>query len=152
MIQRIQSVYLSLVFILSLLFITGTLYQFIDPSGQTVIIRFTGGYYEGGNTFAGRDMILLVLSVLIPIIDAASIFLYNNRRIQSWLVVSVIVLDIILACLLLVHVVHKWGNCLNTTVVSYRSVIPIINLILLLLALRGIKKDEKLVKSYDRIR
>ena len=33
-----------------------------------------------------------------------------------------------------------------------RIVIPVVNLILLLLASRGIKKDDDLVKSYDRLR
>jgi hypothetical protein len=152
MIQRIQSVYLFLVFVLSLLFITGAFYHFTDTSGQIIVVRFTGAYTENGNILQGRDMFILVLSVVIPIFTATSIFLYNNRRFQSWMVILAIVLDIILTGLLVVHLVHKGGNGFSNSVPSYRSIIPIINLILLLLALLGIRKDESLIKSYNRIR
>ncbi len=152
MIQRIQSVYLFLVIILSVLFITGTLFQFTDPSGQTVVFRFTGTYLENGKILQGRDMLILGLSVIVPVLAAASIFAYNNRRIQLWMVVSVLVLNIILICLLVIHLVHKGGNGFSVPVLSLRGKIPAVNLILLLLALRGIRKDEELVKSYDRIR
>ena len=40
----------------------------------------------------------------------------------------------------------------NVMVLNFRIVIPVVNLILLLLASRGIKKDDDLVKSYDRLR
>jgi hypothetical protein len=152
MIQRIQSVYLFLVFILSALFITGTLYQFTDPAGQTVVVRFTGACLKNGNILQGRDMLIFALSVIIPVLAAASVFLYNNRRTQSWMVVSVIVLDIILISVLAVHLVHKGGIGFTAPVTSYRCLIPVINLLLSLLALRGIRKDEELVKSYNRIR
>jgi hypothetical protein len=152
MIQRIQSVYLFLVFILSALFITGTLYQFTDPTGQTVVVMFTGAYLKNGNILQGRDMLIFALSVIIPVLAAASVFLFNNRRTQSWMVVSVIVLDIILISVLAVHLVHKGGIGFTAPVTSYRCLIPAINLLLLFLALRGIRKDEELVKSYDRIR
>jgi hypothetical protein len=152
MIQRIQSVYLLLVIILSVLFFTGTLYQFTDPAGQVIVCRFTGAYIENGNILQGRDMLIMVLPVTITVLTAASIFLYNKRRIQSRIVALVLMLDIIFTCILAAHLIHKGGNGFSTPVPSYRSLIPVINIIILLLALRGIRKDQELVKSYDRIR
>ena len=42
---------------------------------------------------------------------------------------------------------HDTAGLLN-----FRLAIPVVNLIFLLLASRGISKDDKLVKSYDRLR
>lgn len=152
MIQRIQSVYLFLVIILSVLFITGNLWQLTDPSGQTLFFRFTGLYLEKGNILQSRDMIILILSLIIPVLLAIAIFLFKNRKIQTVMVVSAIGLDIILTCLLLVHLIHKGRTDFIAPALSYRSIIPVVNLVLLFFALRGIRKDQELVKSYDRIR
>jgi len=152
MIQRIQSVFLLCVIIFSLLFMTGTVYKFTDPSGQSVDVRFAGGYTEVGKTVTDRDILLLSLSVLIPVLAAVSIFLYRNRRQQLRMSGFAMVLDIILTLVLAAHLLHSGGNDFSRPKPGFRCIVPAINVILLFLAMRSIRKDDDLVKTYDRIR
>ncbi|WP_337517783.1 DUF4293 family protein [Alistipes ihumii] len=47
---------------------------------------------------------------------------------------------------------HSFAAPLSAWSLSAASVFPVVSLILTLLAMRGISKDERLVRSLDRIR
>jgi hypothetical protein len=61
-------------------------------------------------------------------------------------------LYVALTVILLLNAMGLMGQASESTRYTFRIAIPFVNLILLLMALRGIRKDEDLVKSYDRIR
>ncbi|TAL60269.1 MAG: DUF4293 family protein [Bacteroidetes bacterium] len=155
MIQRIQSLYLSLTTVLSLLFLRGSFLTFTDKSASGISLAFSGIYR--GSSLQGYELIekLLPLSVLIiciPVLSIATIFIYKNRKIQLWLASSLIILTVflIIACVSYSWVITKEYNV--TIVPGLKMVIPVLLLIFAIQAYRSIKKDDLLVKSYDRLR
>jgi hypothetical protein len=102
--------------------------------------------------FVGKLFPLSALMILIPLLSLITIFLFKNRSLQISLVR---VLTGLVLCLLLASVFYS-----VKTITEYsasiepgaKMVLPLLLLILVLLAYRGIKKDDELVKSYDRLR
>ncbi len=90
----------------------------------------------------------LVLNILISILTLISIFLYKNLKQQKSITLITILLTIasIISGILLVKsigsdVIWHWTCCL-----------PILSIILLFMAHSRMRADERLLKSYDRIR
>ena len=134
MIQRIQTLYLTLVVLLSVVLIYGV---------QTSIL---------GLGFQGSTGVLVfgegVLSVLLAV---GSIFWYRNR--QNQFVINR--LNLISQLFLLGFFVYRSLNVSGEVVTSEKGIgmlIPIFSIVFLVLANRAIKKDEDLVKSADRLR
>ena len=152
MIQRIQSVYLFLVIVLSVAFMTGTIYSFTGQSGQLFNVNFYGTRVSDGSLPQVFNLLSAALALLVPALSLVSIFLFRNRKLQSLLVVIAALLSLSLSVLILVKGMGLAGESTVKNAFAFRAVLPFINLILLLLALRGIKKDEELVRSYDRLR
>jgi hypothetical protein len=95
---------------------------------------------------------LSIITILIPVISLTAIFLYKKRRLQMKLTIGVIFLDIVLL-LYLILFAYLIINRYNVELVPFISmIIPPLVLILSILAYTRIKKDENLVRSYDRLR
>ena len=99
---------------------------------------------------------LLIISIAIPLIAFVTIFLYKNRIIQARLCVINIILMLGYYALLIWYtwlalnmpeIVH--ATSFN---VEVPACLPLVSLVLTFMALRGILKDEALVRSMDRIR
>lgn len=92
------------------------------------------------------------ITVLVIII---SIFLFKKRRQQMRLVKLAILMNVILVGLIFFVYASLIGKTLNTTA-DYSGdagiYFTLISLIMLILANRAILKDEKLVRSVDRLR
>ena len=155
MIQRIQSVYLLLTTLLSILFLNGNILSFINKSGTALRITFSGIVQDiqgVAPTLVDKVLPLSVLIIIVPVLALMAIFLYKNRIIQLRVVMILIVLEILLILTEGYYsyiVISKYEGTLSP---GYKMVLPVILLILSVLAYRGIKKDELLVKSYDRLR
>jgi len=155
MIQRIQSLYLLLTAILSLLFLNGSFLNFIDRSGSLIKVTFieilrrtsTGEYELLGNTY-----ILSVFIFIIPLLSLVAVVLYKKRSIQMWLVkfmIFLVVVFIIVSCLYAYMIMTKYDSDILP---GFKMIIPLLQLIFLVLSYRGIRKDVDIVKSYDRLR
>jgi len=137
MIQRIQTIYLFLAFLM-----VGIL-PFVFP-----LWTLSDGkdYYFMQNQFY---VILFGLSAAITIYTIIS---YKKRQTQFVANRLNIVLNLILLGLFVYHSLNLSGEA---PVVSEKGIgmfLPILTIILLVLANKGIKKDEDLVKSVDRLR
>ena len=139
MIQRIQSVWLFLAVLFAALtykfpFYTGNIIG-KDNVQRYVILNATSNF------------ILLVLTAGFIAGTTAIIFLYKNRKQQFWLTVAAACLSVI-NLVLYFYEVKKFssGNMSLTAILAFA--IPIF----LILAATGIRKDEKLIKSLDRLR
>ena len=85
------------------------------------------------------------------ILSVIGIFMYKNRKRQRTIVISALIIDIAaLALVAYYYMASKQTG--DTSVFNYRYLAPVLNLFFLILASRGIKKDDDLVKSYDRLR
>ena len=136
MIQRIQSVYLALTFIVS-----GVL-SLLFPLWKDM---------NGIDYQVGQNTIYTLLFALSAALSIISIFSYKKR--QTQFVYNR--LNMILNFILLGLFVYQSLNLSGETLVSEKGIgmfLPIGSIILLVFANKAIKKDEDLVKSADRIR
>ncbi len=137
MIQRIQTIYLFLAFV-----VTGIL-PFLFP-----LWTMSDGkeYFFMQNQFY---VILLGLSTTISIVSVVS---YKKRQNQFVIGRLNIILNLILLGLFVYRSLNLSGE---TVLVSEKGIgmfLPIVAIVLLVLANKAIKKDEDLVKSVDRLR
>lgn len=139
MIQRIQSVWLFLAvlcaaFTYKFPFYTGNII------GKDNVQRFL-------SLNATSNFILLILTAGFIAGTTAIIFLYKNRKQQLWL-------TIVAACLSVINLVIYFYEIKKFTSgnMSLTSVLAFALPVLLILAANGIRKDEKLIKSLDRLR
>lgn len=154
MIQRIQSVYLLLTTLLSVLFLNGNIINFIG-STSPVSLAFNGvRMYSGGEEpeIVMTVMPFSILLMLVPLVSVIAIFLYKNRKLQLKLVIALILLIIAVITLAGYYIYSVINSYDSELMFGYKLVLPVLMLIFSILAYRGIKKDEELVRSYDRLR
>ena len=137
MIQRIQSIYLLLAFV-----ITGVLPFFIP----------LWTLENGKDYFFMQNQVYVVILGLSTTLSLLSIISYNKRQNQFVIGRLNIILNLILLGLFVYHSLNVSGE---TPAVSEKGIgmfLPIVAIVLLALANKSIKKDEDLVKSVDRLR
>lgn len=100
------------------------------------------------NGSSGSILITFITIVLIAGI-LWNIFNYNNRGRQLWVCVGLIVLSLLN---ILVYWVHSGKPDFVEGGFSLAALLSLAIPVLLIMAARGIRKDEKLVKSADRLR
>ena len=141
MIQRIQSLWLllaatagSLTYVLPLW--SGKLQD--DSQKQ---------YYGKENLFF---FALVVATVLLALV---TIFMFKNRAKQKALTIIGLLLSLVLVTLELVFV-DAYKKTLNLIESAWQpgALMPMVMMILFFLAWQGIKKDERLIKSLERLR
>tara|TARA_R110000744_G_scaffold85202_4_gene166553 strand:+ start:2594 stop:3004 length:411 start_codon:yes stop_codon:yes gene_type:complete len=136
MIQRIQSLYLIVVAIL-----TGVLPFFFNLWVNI----------DGAEVFANNDMLISIAFYASAVLAVWAIVQFKKRK--SQFVINR--LNMILNVFLLGFFVYRSLNLSGETLVSEKGIgmlIPVFSIIFLVLANRAIKKDEDLVKSVDRLR
>ncbi|SDS95119.1 protein of unknown function [Maribacter dokdonensis] len=136
MIQRIQSLFLVIVAIL-----TGILPFFFNLWIDV----------DGIEVFANNELLISIAFYASAVLAIWSMVQFKNRK--SQFVINR--LNMILNVFLLGFFVYRSLNLSGETSVSEKGIgmlIPIFSIIFLVLANRAIKKDEDLVKSVDRLR
>jgi hypothetical protein len=141
MLQRMQSVWLLLAAICAVLTIKFSFYSGnIEIPGQPVSFQYLT---------ASFSIWILIVTVVITCIAAIDIFLYKNRKLQGRLAILGLLISLLNIFLYLKEIhrfVEHQGSHTITSVFVFA--IPI----LFFLAWRGIYRDQKLVKSLDRLR
>ena len=141
MLQRMQSVWLLLAGICAFLTIRFSFY-----SGNIVIPGQAATFQYLNATFNIWILIVTIALVCIALID---IFLYKNRKLQGRLAFLGILLSLLNIFLYLKEIHRFVENQGSHTITSvFVFMIPVF----FFLAMRGIYKDQKLVKSLDRLR
>ncbi len=155
MIQRIQSLYLLMTTLISLLFLKGNILKFINNEGIRYAVSFRGlGQITGENKFELVSTMVphSVMLILIPLISLIAVFLFRYRRIQLRATFILIILSVLLVAATAYYGISVIRDYDVSLVAGYKMFLPLLILILALLAYRSIKKDEELVRSYDRLR
>lgn len=136
MIQRIQTVYLIIAAVLSFCALAFDLFIL-----NNVVIAATG------------HTALLIAGALMIAETVAPVFLYKNRSLQKRICYMAILMQLLFAVALVVTVHKALPEGLHS-IEGFQVVaaFPLINIILIYLAIRGINKDEALIKSMDRLR
>ena len=141
MIQRIQSLWFLLASVAG--FLT---YQLPLWEGRLM--------ENGVKKFNATDNLLFfALTIAISILALATIFLFKNRQLQKKLSVIAILVSLGLIALEF-YFVNDFKTTLNLSESTWKpgALMPILIAIFFFLALQGIRKDEKLIKSLDRLR
>ena len=152
MLQRIQSVYLLAVFILTILLFTGPL-AFIETADGGYYLKHSGVFDLSGNKMEISTWPTTAMISLSALLSFLTIFSYLKRSRQMRFTLFLMFFNfgiIALAAYYVAYVMHNYDGI--RFVFQWRVVIPPIMLILLVLAFRGIRKDELLIKAYDRVR
>lgn len=139
MIQRIQTLWLALASIVALATLKFSFY-----SGNKQQPDATVKFFELNAT---TNFVLLILTAGLGVTCAIVIFLYKDRKMQMRLTSLALIISL-LNLFLYYNETKKFveGNLDFTAILS--MIIPVF----LVLALRGIYKDQKLIKSADRLR
>ncbi len=151
MIQRIQSIWLLLAaIVISALFYVDV-YSVKTPSVLNMPPEIVNDY---NNISAIKNNFIAVGIVSLSIIlSLTAIFFFKNQKRQKGLIWINILLLIGLMFLLYINLNNFWTNYPdNGGHIWIGLFLPVITVFLLILALRGISKDQKILKSLDRMR
>lgn len=139
MIQRIQTLWLFIAAICAAL-----TFKFPFYTGNTTAKDGTLVYER---LTASSNLILIILTACLTMGILILIFMYKTRTKQMWLTIAAAGVSIINLVLYFMDIKNfSSGSISLTSILSFA--IPIF----LLLAARGVWKDEKLIKSLDRLR
>ncbi|MBM6864360.1 DUF4293 domain-containing protein [Bacteroides caecigallinarum] len=149
MIQRIQSVYLLIVAILSVIVMSNPIGSFIAADNS--IVEFTNlSLIDQSGVEDYKPWALFAILMISAIISLITIFLYRKRMLQIRLTLFNIILAIGYYVTLVTFVFMLKGE--STFVPSWMVCLPFVGIVLDWLAIRAIGKDEMLVKAYERLR
>ncbi|MBC7553752.1 MAG: DUF4293 domain-containing protein [Taibaiella sp.] len=145
MIQRKQSIWLLLTALFNSGLLVFDLYRWHETvNGADVVqsLRVTNHYPS--------LMIALVL-ILLPLVN---LFMYTQRKRQMAMTAFNMVAVAGFVAMLLGRVGHTITEMPAAAAGTYwvGAVLPVITILFLILAIAGIRKDEKLVQSMDRLR
>ena len=136
MIQRIQSVWLLIASVVTFL---------------TLKLSFYSGTYLPDNLYhqlnGTQNLPLMIATIGLGVLTLITIFLYKNRHTQLWLCIVAILLDVVLLFLY-----YRETSSFTRGDYAFTAVLHFIIITALLLAARGINKDEKLIKDSNRLR
>jgi len=136
MIQRIQSVWLLIASIVSFL---------------TLKLSFYSGTYLPDNLYhqlnGKENLTLMIPTIALGMLSFITIFLFKSRPTQMWLSLVAIILDLVI-----IFLYYRATKDFTKGDYAITAALHIIVIIALVLATRGINKDEKLIKDSNRLR
>lgn len=157
MIQRIQTIWLLAAALVLLSLFIFPYISFIDLVGLGKRVFVTGIFSSVNNASVQESstVLMTVVAAFVAVFPLLIIFLFKNRKLQLLCVYVAIVLVVLLGIWMYV----AGNNMLSAISLSLKPsnigvgffMLPIA-VILLSMAAKGIKRDELLIKSADRLR
>jgi hypothetical protein len=158
MIQRIQTVYLSLAVIALALIFAFPLAQFFSENGAYVfsITGLTNMVPGEPQAFAATVFLpIIIFTVGIGLLTVFTVFQYKNRPFQIKLTNIGVLASIVLIMgifFFYIPMIEKKINIVPDYSKAFGIYLPLVALVFLVMANRAIKRDDKLVRSADRLR
>ncbi len=157
MIQRIQSLWLLFAAIfIGLLFHDGFKFSALKDQSDHVMTKASETAFADGIFTLSDHLILMVAGGVSVALILIIIFLYTNRSLQ--LRISKVALFILLILNgLAFYLMYRELNLVNEIVdvdlaVKPGAFLPFLSILFIYLAIKNINKDQKIVKSMDRLR
>lgn len=154
MIQRIQSVFLFLAAVASGLLFLFPIAWFRDFTVK-LYVTHVQDFVPGSELVFNKLMLLplTLLAVIVVVLPILILFMYKNLSGQLRLIRLCILFDLVLIGLIFFYYVALI-EAVTVSEATYDKGIflPLIALVFLFLALRGVRKDIKLIRSADRLR
>lgn len=164
MLQRVQTIYLILAFTCSVLLLFLPIYNLsvIGSNGETIKTTTVGAYGMQGETT--QSMPLYLIFILGAMLSVLAVFLYKNRKKQLLVCRLNLLFQIFIALSFMLvsffgfdYIAGKYeelGFLLSDVSLGYGIgyFVLFLGIPFLILAIRGIRQDEALLKSLDRLR
>ena len=154
MIQRIQTIWLTISVLLPIYLLKGAIAKF----QATDEIFYTIGS-KGVILNKGLDVEIIKSTVAIPTVifliifcSLIALFLYRNRKIQKLFTLAAFTVSFCLLVMEVLYVFQIYGRYDAAFKFVPGCLVPPILCLITILAFRGIVKDEKIIRSYDRLR
>lgn len=153
MLQRIQTVYL---FIASLsiygLFLFPVASVFNNLGATKIMV--TGAYQTIGNQVVQTQSFLLltIATAILGVLPIVLIFLFKNRNQQQVLIYGLVVVVLVHSYWLTQTVQTISQSVLKISDYGIGAGLPSVTILFLVLAAKAVSRDEKLVKSAERLR
>lgn len=151
MIQRLQTLFLFIVLVCSIMYFIFPIAHIILPD-NTIPIKICGFYCLDEKTLNNNFIsgwYLMTLAIINSLTTLISIFLYKKRMLQIRL--NIFNIFIKLGFFTMIFFFLHQSKIIDYHI-SILIILPIVEVILTILAIRLILRDEVLVKSIDRIR
>ncbi len=159
MIQRIQSLFLLVACIAFFLIIFHPIARMNLSNGGTLYLTSIGVKINK----APSDMVynafpIGILACICGIMCFITIVLYHKRQLQMRFCVYNLLLTLAIAILIFAYYYFIQNKTIDnnikvlTSALLYPVVLPFVNIILLFQSFRAIRRDDLLIKSYDRLR
>ena len=141
MIQRVQTIWLLLAAIAGFLITSVPLYEG-TLAGQAI-----------KKYFADQNFLLFAAAIIAALLAVTAVFLFKNRSLQMKLVLFGILVSVAFIALEIWQAENftKSGGILKLSY-QWGSLLPVAMILFFILAAINIRKDNKLVKSLDRLR
>jgi TctA family transporter len=152
MIQRVQTIWLFLasltLFMLLLLPIVSNV-----NNGNEFWVMVSGLYQQAakGSIKVEAFLGLMISTIGVAALTFANIFTFNNRTLQKR-ICNVVIILIVGLSFWMSQVAQKIPGGLAEASYNIGAFMPILAIIFCFLAMRGIRNDELLIKSADRLR
>lgn len=155
MIQRKQTLFLLIAAVLVALTISLPLGKYLAGDEEFVLTAFSVSLTGTGKIVG--TLPLTVLGIMALALPLVTIFLYKRRLVQIRLCFSEFVLLTGFQGFIVWYLIHvkntlAAGGDELAFVYSVTAIFPLVSIFFTWIALRGIMKDEALVRSMDRIR
>ncbi len=138
MIQRQQTLWLLLAALAALL-------SFMFPFATGKILE--NGKLDDMSLKAGSNFLLLIFTGASLILSLIIIFLYKDRKLQ----IKLSLLGLLIAVVIVVLYIGQLNKLSNSTLALF-CILPFAAVAGYFMAFRNIRKDEKLIKSLDKLR
>lgn len=138
MIQRQQTLWLILSTLAAIL-------SFSFPFATGQILKDNVAVFHSVD--ASSHFLLLVLTGISIVVSGATIFLFKDRKLQMRLCL----LGLLVGAGIMIFFILQMNKLEKATLALY-SVLPVLSIVGYFMAYRNILKDEKLVRSLDKIR
>lgn len=140
MIQRQQTLWLLLATAAAIL-----TFMFPFATGEEMVQKT--GMKQAAEVIAGSNFFTLLLTIASVGISAVTIFMFKDRKLQ----IKLCLLGLLVSLLILVLYFMGMNKLLSPTPALW-VILPAAVIVSYFMAFRNIRKDERLVKSLDKLR
>jgi len=155
MLQRVQTIWLFFATAAIFSLFLFPYLQTFNTDGSVKALKVTGIQENVGGQIVQTEAFLglTIATVIIGLIPFIAIFLFKNRK-KQMIACYVSIVSILGFSFRLVQTakVALGGIALQTENYGLGVILPSLAIFFVILALRGIRRDEKLIKSADRLR
>jgi hypothetical protein len=155
MLQRVQTIWLFFATAAIFSLFLFPYLQVIDADGTAKALKVTGVYQhvDGQVVQTESFLALTIATVILGLLPFVIIFFFRNRKKQ----INICYLAILAILGYSFWLVQTAKNVLGNVTLELGNygigvILPSLAILFIILALRGIRKDEKLVRSADRLR